>query len=224
MPTPTTIPITDYDDRAIARLPSYQNEAINWGNLLRALMTEVQSLENALGQIENERHLSVAIGVQLDEIGTILNESRQGRSDDIYRLVLQGVGVTLSASGEGDLLIDGYLFLTVANSVELIEHQPATVELFAHITFDDIIAEETTIIVNSMAKIKAQGVELSLVIVEDVIAEGLAFTWGNSADADVNGDLVADVDHGYGDSADADGSGDITPGLGQGGNFGRLLT
>lgn len=224
MPTPTTVNIPDYDDRALAQLPGYQQEATNWGKLLRAMMSEAQSMEDALDQLENERHLTVAVGAQLDEIGTILNLEREGRSDDAYRYALQGQAGALAGSGEGDLLIDGYLFLMQANSVSYIEHQPATVELFAFVDLDSFSASDDAAIIAAMEKIKAAGIQIILIAVEDVAAEGLAFIWGDAADADANGDLPADADHGWGDAADADGDGNITPGLGQGGNLGRVLT
>jgi hypothetical protein len=219
-----TVNITDHSDRVIARLPGYQEEATNWGKLLRALSSEVQAVEDALNQLENERYLSVAIGQQLDDIGTILNLAREGRSDAGYRSALQGQASALAGSGEGDLLLDGFLFLTAANSVTIIEYPFATAELAAHVDLDDFTAAEDTAILAAMRQIKAAGVQLVLLVVEDVAAEGLAFIWGDSADADASGDLTADADHGWGDSADANGNGDITPGLGQGGNFARVLT
>lgn len=218
----TTLNITDHGERGIARLPGYQQEAENWGKLLRAMGSEIQAVENALDQLENERHLSVSIGQQLDDIGTILNLEREARSDDDYRFALQGQAAATAGSGEGDRLLDGYLFLTQADSVLYTEYQPATVELGAFIEEDAFSTSDDTAITRAMVATKAAGVGLILIVVVDS-TDGLSFLWGDSADADANGDIPADADHGWGDSADADVNGDITPGLGQGGNFGRLL-
>lgn len=218
----TTPNITNHGERSIARLPGYQQEAENWGKLLRAMGSEIQAVEDALDQLENERHLSVAIGQQLDDIGTILNLEREARSDNDYRFALQGQGAATAGSGEGDRLLDGYLFLTQADSVLYTEYQPATVELGAFIEEDTFSTSDDTAITRAMVATKAAGVGLILIVVVDS-TDGLSFLWGDSADADANGDIPADADHGWGDSADADVNGDITPGLGQGGNFGRLL-
>lgn len=223
MPTPTTTYITDYEERGIARLPGYQQTAANWDSLLRALLSEAQAVEDALEQLENERYLSVAIGQQLDDIGTILDLAREGRSDDDYRFALQGRASSLAGSGEGDLLIDGYLFLTQGSRVIISEFRPATAELTSFVALDDFTASDDTAIIAAMEKTKAQGVGLILLVVEDVDATGLAFLWGDSADADGNGDIAVDADRGLGDEADADANGDITPGLGQGGNWARVL-
>ena len=225
MPTPTTTHIDDHEDRAIARLPGYQQSATNWIRLLRATLSEAQAFEDALDQLQNERHLSVAIGQQLDDIGTILDEAREGKSDGEYRIVLQGRASELAGSGEGDRVIDAYLFLTGAEIILLTEHQPATMELFALIVSDTFTAAEDAAILESVKRIRAAGVQVILVVVEDSSTDPdlNAFIWGDSADADANGDLPVDADHGYGDSADADGDGDITAGAGKGGVFGRLL-
>lgn len=225
MPTPPTTYITDYEERGIARLPGYQQTAANWDSLLRALLSEAQAVEDALEQLENERYLSVAIGQQLDDIGTILDLAREGRSDDDYRFALQGRASSLAGSGEGDLLLDGYLFLTQGNRVIISEFRPATAELTSFVDFDVFTASEDTAIIAAMEKIKAQGVALILLVVEDLlsVSTGLAFLWGDEADADANGDIAVDADRGLGDEADADANGDIIPGPFQGGNWARVL-
>ena len=203
MPTPTTTHISDHEDRGIARLPGYQQSATNWGKLLRALLSEAQSLEDALDQLENERHLSIAVGQQLDEIGTILDLAREGRSDDDYRFALQGQASALAGSGEGNVLIDGYLFLTSATGVLIAEHQPATAELFALLDADTFTSAEDNAITVAMNEIKAAGIQLILVVVNDAATTGFSFLWGDEADADASGDLPTDVSHGRGSSTAA---------------------
>lgn len=181
-------------------------------------------MENALAQLENERHLSVAVGQQLDELGTILDLSRESRTDEEYRFALQGQAAALAGSGEGNALLDGFLFLTQANETSITELQPATVELFAFVDLDDFTAAEDTAILAAMGNTKAAGVGMILAVVVDVAANGFAFLWGAAADTDANGDSPTDANHGWGDDADADANGDIAPGAGKGGNFARILT
>lgn len=217
MPTPNTTNIDNHAERAIERLPGYQQDGINWGKLLRAAISEIQALEDALDQLENERHLSDAIGQQLDELGTILDEPRNSRSDDDYRFALQGKAAALAGSGEGDRVLDGYLFLLQAISTTITELQPATVELNAIVSDDTFTASEDTAILSAMVGIKAAGVGMILMVCVEP-----CFLWGAAADTDANGDLPSNTT-GFGDDADADANGDILPGVG-GGNLARLLT
>lgn len=131
--------ITDHADQAVARLPGYQQSATNYLKLLNALNTEVQALEDVLWQLSEERHLSVAVGTQLDNLGTILNVPRQGLDDDNYRIVIAGAAAALGQSGEAEALIAAYgrvwlgIATVTANSIHLEELTHAAVRITAEI-------------------------------------------------------------------------------------------
>jgi hypothetical protein len=52
---------------------------------LTALVAPIQDLENAIQQLLTERTVDRAIGVQLDVIGRLVKQRREGRLDDDYR-------------------------------------------------------------------------------------------------------------------------------------------
>lgn len=93
--------------------------------LVAAFAAPAQDVENALQQLLLQRWIDTAVGVQLDQLGEIVGQSRQGLDDDDYRrfcrariltnrsdgrfetliaialLVLNEVGVTIRVTNEG---------------------------------------------------------------------------------------------------------------------------
>lgn len=57
--------------------------------LLRALLKPAEALEALTFEVIEKRRLDVAEGVQLDVIGAIVGEAREGRSDEDYRAAIR---------------------------------------------------------------------------------------------------------------------------------------
>lgn len=207
--------ITDHAEQAIDRLPSYQKLAANYGKLFRALFRSAQNLEDLLWDFLNKRAISTAEGKQLDNLGTYLDVGRfGGESDTSYRLRLQGAAANLASSGTPGVLIDTFGILTVANSVLLEEAYPASVILTAFVDNDVTLDDEIRDVMESTA---AAGVALAL----QTQLTTQQFLWGDSANADSNGDLLPGSS-GFGDSADTDANGDLDQSEG-GGNLARAI-
>lgn len=75
---------TSQVDKILYRFKSSKN--IN--DLLQAFLMEVNIIGEAFNDLYNKRNLADAEGIQLDQIGKILKEPRQGRDDDEYRKYL----------------------------------------------------------------------------------------------------------------------------------------
>lgn len=80
--------ITDLSSTAVDEYtPSQFKEKNVYIQLLTAITTELQKVEDTLWDMYKKRGLSTAEGTQLDTIGKLLDVSRtEGDSDDIYRL------------------------------------------------------------------------------------------------------------------------------------------
>ena len=220
MATPVSPKITDHTTQAENRLPGFEQESIFIKALIRSVVGEVQPLEDVADDILNKRAISTAEGVQLDNIGTILNLTRTiGQSDASYAAALLGRASSISAgSGTAEQLIQTLLLLYGADGgdVTYADLGNASAELF--IVVDDDGDPADSDVVATMNSAKAAGVRLAIAILDPAPF----FLFGDDADADGNGDLDASA-NGFGDDADADGNGDISPGVG-GGNFARLVT
>ena len=57
--------------------------------LTTAYLEQIQDLEDALFQLITDRTIETAVGPQLDGIGSIVGEDREGRDDDDYRLAIR---------------------------------------------------------------------------------------------------------------------------------------
>ncbi len=217
---------TAHVTEAKARVPGFLKDAIapNFNKIIKILADRYQGLENELDDLlNNVTDVAInAIGAQLNIIGVIVDRKRIiGESDDLYRIRLLAQAARLAKSGEPEAVIDAYKLITLANRVLLVEFDPISIELTAFVDDDDFTIEEDQAIIDSMNEVIAAAIGTSLLVQEN---PDQVFLWGDTADADANGDISLDVDHGLGDVADADANGDIPPGLGEGGKIARVLT
>ena len=70
-------------------LSQFQNKP-RLAGVLCALLESVQEAEDAAWQLLTERDLDSAVGAQLDQLGRLVGEERQGRTDDQYRPFVRG--------------------------------------------------------------------------------------------------------------------------------------
>lgn len=86
--------------------------------------TQHQSLEDALIQVGFYRLLDQAFGVQLDNIGEIVQQPRSGQSDAVYLTYLKAkIRVNRSSGSIPDLI--GIVSLVNASPIVITEHYPA---------------------------------------------------------------------------------------------------
>lgn len=94
--------------------------ATNVQTLLAALVGPAVTLETALQQLLTQRGLDTAIGVQLDQIGTIVGRKRAGEVDDVYRRYLRAqVAVNRSRGTMADVYKVAHAILGVTPTLSL---------------------------------------------------------------------------------------------------------
>jgi hypothetical protein len=79
--------------------------ADNLRGIISAADDAANDIETALFEIRDNFYLSTAVGVQLDVLGIIFGEEREGRIDEIYRQAIAQKAV-LSYSGEPEAIIE----------------------------------------------------------------------------------------------------------------------
>jgi len=104
-----------------------------------------------------KRLISTAEGVQLDGIGEIVGEDRQGRSDDDYRVAIEFKVFINVSSGQPDVVMTVLKTVTQATQVRLIEFFPAHIYLYTN--GSDILGD----LLVTMRKVIPAGVGLSIV-------------------------------------------------------------
>lgn len=94
--------------------------------LLESWLAEVQEVEDALWQLLVERSLETAEGAQLDVLGDIVGQPREGRDDDTYRLWISARNMVLRSSGmTRELLAIARTLVAPPDTIALEEYFPA---------------------------------------------------------------------------------------------------
>ena len=120
----------DYQTLAISRMTGQFENSPKLKALVSAIVSALADLELSSDSVKSQRWLSAAVGKQLDGLGTIVLEARQGRDDDTYRQALiYRIFVNTSNGTPGDL-IKGLRFLTFPGDAQYLEAYPATALLF----------------------------------------------------------------------------------------------
>ncbi|KKL98555.1 hypothetical protein LCGC14_1823240, partial [marine sediment metagenome] len=123
--------ITDHLERSLKRLISQYKDSPNIESILRVYGPEIQQLENMFSDIFTKTIFLQSEGEQLDRIGLILNQPRQGLSDLDYKTVLIGKIAEYNSEGTPEDLINIYSILTDAQQIQYEEIYPANFRLHA---------------------------------------------------------------------------------------------
>lgn len=94
--------------------------------VLDAFSFQFDDLEDAWFELLDERSLDTSIGQQLDNLGNIVGEPRDGRNDTDYRRAIQVRIRINNSSGTPEDLIDIAETATIGTDVRYFEHYPAS--------------------------------------------------------------------------------------------------
>lgn len=148
------------------------------GGILKALLNQVQALEDALQDITSERWLTTAVGAQLDALGQIVGEYRDGREDEDYRFALT-LRIRINRSQGRVLDIFEVLNLLAPISTFIYrENYPAGFEVEQ---IEPLTAERLRIIVRALKQTKAIATYGTFVHIEDDDDSGV-FSFSDDGD------------------------------------------
>lgn len=121
--------IKDQVQQGKDRLVTQWNEKVVVQGLIKSYMENIQTVEDIYQQLLDERSVFTAIGDQLDVIGSIVGEDRNGKADEPYReAILNRIAIN-TANGTPEKVIEIIRLITDSNSVKLIEHYPANIHV-----------------------------------------------------------------------------------------------
>ena len=151
--------ITTHVSDAKARLLEQYKGIATIEGLLDALGgQQIQDLEDAIFGLKDRLNIDVSEGVQLDDIGTIVGQAREGQADEVYKLLIKArIGKNVSES-EIERVISVWKIITQSNVVHLVENYPAEVALYSDIPLDPSL------------------ITLALALVQDVVGAGIKVT------------------------------------------------
>jgi hypothetical protein len=142
---------TNYSDNLNLILEQYKNST-RLQALIDSANISANDIEKALFEIRDEFYIDTAIGVQLDVIGDIFNESRRGLSDTEYRALIKLKGILIGGSGEPEFIISVLKSLYGATYVEYYPGFPARPASYTVLT--DATITETELNIFSPAGVK----------------------------------------------------------------------
>ena len=116
--------------QAGARLVEQDKESPNLVNLLNALVKPVQEIEDSFQDLIYNRFLTTAIGLSLDNLGTIIGEKRDYRKDYDYRIAILSRIIINRSGGTGDEIIAAIMLLYGAKNIEIANLYPACYSIF----------------------------------------------------------------------------------------------
>jgi len=159
--------ITDYDVRCLEFLASQFNDADNLKGFIQAIIESVQDCEDVAYDLLIYRiNISIAEGIQLDNIGTIVGVSRNGLSDIPYRFQLYYAIMRNSSKPTPDEIVQAIKYVTFSTYMRYWELIPAAFQLH----FDGDVpltggtpAENNALFVELVDNMAPAGVNIELV-------------------------------------------------------------
>jgi len=112
-------------EEALAQLAEQFKRKPNVEALLAAFVAQVQELEGVLFDLMEDRAIDTAAGIQLDGLGIIINEERQGRDDSAYRQAIRARVMLNTSSGTPEDIIEIARAVLGNVEIEIIEAYPA---------------------------------------------------------------------------------------------------
>lgn len=116
---------TTHATEALSRLLQQYKGKDKIAALINCFSAQIQEIEAALFELLNDRWIESATGQQLDGLGQIVGEARQGRTEDDYRIALRVRILINKYSGSTEQIIE-ILSLATQSQVELSEYFPAS--------------------------------------------------------------------------------------------------
>lgn len=183
----TITQITDYETRSPQLLlERYRKPTVM--ALLASWLSEVQELENALWSLLTERAVANAVGAQLDVLGKLVGQPREGKDDDVYRVWVTARVLVLRSSGQTEqLLAIAKTLLGSAVPVRVEEYYPLALVLNAEVGIDPTLGAQ---VAKLLAAAKGGGVSLQFSWFSKY--GGQPFSFAPGADSELNSPLGFD--------------------------------
>lgn len=139
MSTPELEQIQDHAAIVVPLLLSQYQQSARLLGLVRSGCAQADDLEEALFQIRSGYWLSSAIGAQLDVLGRVYREQRNGRTDEDYRTAIK-VRASMLVSGNPEEILAFYRFSLGATDLVYQAEYPAG---FVLLTDDETFGQGT---------------------------------------------------------------------------------
>lgn len=122
--------IFDHVSLALSRLTNEFADSTKLQALVRAIIFPSLDIESEMNDLRDKRWIDTAEGKQLDGVGFIVGELRQGRNDDDYRNAIKFRIFINTSQGTPQAIIYAAKQLTTPDDVQYLESYPACAMIF----------------------------------------------------------------------------------------------
>lgn len=130
-----SIVIPDHVSRALSLLIEEFKRSPLLNDTLRIPIAECQNIENVGNDLLTARRLNQAGGAQLDGIGEIVGEPREGRADEEYRAAIKFKIFINTSNAEPETLIQALAFITGASDIKYWLTVPGSITMYTNGSF-----------------------------------------------------------------------------------------
>lgn len=134
-----TTEITNYEEIALGRLRQQYKDLPNVEGIISSFTDQAQKLEDAIQPFFDRLNIDISEGLQLNLIGEIVGQPRNGQTDDNYRVFLKGKIATNVSEGTPEELISIYAILSQSTLVFSQEIFPASFSLMSTVLIPSAI-------------------------------------------------------------------------------------
>lgn len=125
--------------------------------LIDSFVGGLQELENSIFDLFTSRTITLGVGYQLDQLGVLLDRSRNGRSDEDYRIILLAKIAQNISRGTPEDVIGVFKLLSKSNKVQLGDGKKGEIYLLAdHVLTQD----EINFLLSEMNFVDSAGVRI----------------------------------------------------------------
>lgn len=186
--------ILDHEARALARMLQQDKGKAKLEGFIAACVSPIQAVEDALWQLLVERGVDVAVGAQLEVIGFLVGQDRNGQLDaDYRRFVKAKISVNKSRGLMNELIAITKLVLDNP-SVTIVMRPEYPASLTIHLSGVELSAATISTLMTFLRKTIAGGVRLLVHFHTATAANTFAFLddatglgLGSTADAGIGG-------------------------------------
>ncbi len=187
--------VTTHTADAQARLITQYQGSENMEAIVSAFGEQIQNAEDTLYDVLVQSAIDDAIGLQLDDIGDIVGQKRQGMEDAEYRTFVRARIKANRSSGRPEELIEIlYLILSgqpvpPSDPIMYRELYPASIEMES----SEVTSSATIIWRDFLNRAKPAGVRLGFIYTEAAAADAFTFSdqGGGTTTGEGYGDTVA---------------------------------
>jgi hypothetical protein len=182
----------DHVAEALARLPMQFRGKPRIEAFVRATTSSLQALEDASVQLLTAWVLDTAIGAQLDQLGVIVGQPRDGLSDADYRRILRARIAANRSDGIVEDLIQVARMVVYDDAAQIEVERQDHATILVRINGIALSAQTQATLFALLTLARAAGVRL--VLESSLAAPGGTFTWDGTAGQAWDNGAFADAD------------------------------